>query len=138
VALAAGHRPCGLCRRQSYLDYQSAVSGAAGSGQPLTAGDLNRRLSRERLRRGRGVDRASDRILWTEGVDQLPIGTVVVDEDGVPRLVMEDRLLRFTFAGWTEPRPRRRTGSVVVLTPPTSVAALASGYVPVLHPTASR
>jgi hypothetical protein len=138
VALAAGHRPCGLCRRQSYLDYRSAVSGAAGSGQPLTAGDLNRRLSRERLRRGRGVDRASDRILWTERVDQLPIGTVVVDEDGVPRLVMEDRLLRFTFAGWTEPRPRRRTGSVVVLTPPTSVAALASGYVPVLHPTASR
>ena len=115
VALAAGHRPCGLCRRQSYLDYRSAVAGGTGSVQPLS----------------------SDRILWTERADRLPIGTVVVDEDEVARLVMEDRLLRFTLAGWTEPRPRRRTDSVVVLTPPTSVAALANGYTPVLHPTAS-
>ena len=137
VALAAGHRPCGLCRRQAYLEYRDAVTRADGSSIPLTAGDLNQRLTRERLRRGRGVDRAADRILWTERVDRLPIGTVVVDEDDVTRLVLEDRLLSFTFAGWTEPRPRRRTGSVVVLTPLTSVAALANGYTPVLHPTTS-
>ena len=49
----------------------------------------------------------------------------------------EDRLLRFTFAGWAEPRSRPRTGRVDVLTPPTSVTALANGYTPVLHPTAA-
>ena len=137
LALAAGHRPCGLCRRQAYLDYRGAVTRADGSVHPLSAGDLNRRLARERLRRGSGVDRAPDRILWTERVNRLPIGTVIVDEDRIPRLVLEDRLFRFTFGGWTMPRSRPRTGSVDVLTPPTSAAALANGYSPVLHPTAS-
>jgi len=137
VALAAGHRPCGLCRRQAHLDYRGAVTRAVGSDHPFLADDLNRRLARERLRRGGGVDRASDRILWTEQVDHLPIGTVVVDEDRIPRLVLEDSLLRFAFGGWTGRRSRPRKGSIDVLTPPTSVAALANGYTPVLHPTAS-
>ena len=137
VALAAGHRPCALCRRQAYLEYRGAVTKADGSDHPFLAGDLNRRLARERLRRGSGLDRARDRILWTERVDRLPIGTVVVDEDRIPRLVLGDGLLRFTFGGWTGRRSRPRKGSIDVLTPPTSVAALANGYTPVLHPTAS-
>ncbi len=136
VALAAGHRPCGLCRRQAYLDYRDAVTRAEGSGQPMSAGDMNRRLARERLRRGRGLDRASDRIMWTERIEQLPIGAVIVDEHGIPRLVLENRLPRFTFGGWLDPEPRPRTGEVGVLTPPTSVVALGNGYAPVLHPTA--
>ena len=32
VALAAGHRPCALCRRDDYLAYRSAVT--AGFGRP--------------------------------------------------------------------------------------------------------
>lgn len=137
VALAAGHRPCALCRRTAYVDYRGAVSRADGSSRLPGAGDLNRRLARERLRRGRGLDRGPDRILTPERIDRLPPGAVIVDHDQIPRLVLEDRLLRFTFAGWAEPRPRPRTGMVSVLTPPTSVAALANGYTPVLHPTTS-
>ena len=91
-------------------------------------------MATERLNRGRGLDRASDRILWTGRIDRLPIGTVIVDEEQIPRLVMEDRLPRFTFGGWTEPVPRPTSGQVDVLTPPTSVAALTNGYTPVLHP----
>ena len=136
VALAAGHRPCGLCRRQAYLDYRDAVSRADGSSRPLGAGDLNRQLSRERLERGRGLDRGPDRILIQERIDHLPLGAVIVDDDRIPWLVLMDRLLRFSFAGWTEPRPRPRSGSVSVVTPPTSVAALAHGFTPVLHPSA--
>lgn len=136
-ALAAGHRPCGLCRRQPYVEYRDAVTRADGSNTPLSAGDMNRRLGRERLHRGRGLDRAADRMLWTETIDRLPVGTVIVDEDRVTRLVMEDRLPRFTFGGWTEPIPRPMGGQVDVLTPPTSVAALANGYSPILHSTAS-
>ena len=137
VALAAGHRPCGLCRRQAYLAYRDAVTRADGSSDPPTAGDLNRRLARERLHRGRGLERASDRILWAGKIDELPAGVVIVDEDRAPMLVVEDRLLRFSFAGWTETRSRPRTARVAVLTPPTSVAALAHGYNPILHPTAT-
>jgi hypothetical protein len=137
VAMAAGHRPCGFCRRQAHLDYRDAVSRADGSDDPVKAGDLNLKLARERLHSGRGLDRASDRMLWTGRIDRLPVGTVIADEDRIATLVLEDRLLRFSFGGWAGPRSRPRAGTVDVLTPPTSVAALANGYNPVLHPAAA-
>jgi hypothetical protein len=137
VALAAGHRPCGLCRRDAYLSYRDAVIGAEGWSRPLTAQDLNRRLSGERLRAGRGLDRAPHRILWKAPIDRLPVGAVVVDRDRRPQLLLEDRLLTFSFGGWVRPRPRPRKRDVEVLTPPTSVAALGHGFSPVLHPSAT-
>ena len=70
-------------------------------------------------------------------IDDLPSGTVVVDDDRGARLVIDDRLLAFTFDGWTDPIDRPRKGTVHVLTPPTSVAALANGFTPLLHPSAS-
>lgn len=136
VALSAGHRPCGLCRRDAYLSYRDAVSRAAGSHRPLTAEDLNRRLSAERLQAGRGLDRATDRVLWTSAIAALPVGTVIADPGRGPELVLQDRLLSFTFAGWAKPQPRPTSGEVLVLTPPTSVAALLHGFRPVLHPSA--
>ena len=138
VALAAGHRPCGLCRREAYQRYQDAVTTSERRDRPLGAGGLNRRLASERLRRGRGIDRAADRILWTTEIDRLPLGTVIVDRDRRSQLVLDDRLLSFSFAGWGRAAPRPRSGEVEVLTPPTSVAALAHGFTPVLHPSAGR
>ncbi|MCW2716985.1 hypothetical protein [Pseudonocardia sp.] len=127
VALAAGHRPCGECRYADYRSYLDAVS--AARGEPVRAGDLNRLLAVERLRRGGGLERASDRRPWTAPSSGLPDGTVVL-HDG-PRLVLHDRLLAFTFDGWRDPVPRPG-GELVVLTPPTSVAALVHGFVPEL------
>ena len=137
VALAAGHRPCGLCRREAYQSYREAASRGIGSSRLLSAQDLNRLLGSERLRRGRGIDRGPDRILWTSPIDRLPPGTVIVDREQRPHLLFDDHLFAFTFSGW-ERHTRHPGGSVQVLTPPTSVAALANGYVPVLHPTASE
>jgi hypothetical protein len=135
VALAAGHRPCGLCRRPDYLSYREAVSRSGVRPAP-GAVELNRRLARERLRRGRGLKRAADRITWGSRLEGLPDGTVIVDDEHPPELVLGDRLLTFTFAGWSDPRLRPSGGSVAVLTPPTSVAALRHGFVPTLHPSA--
>lgn len=137
VALAAGHRPCGLCRRDAYQSYREAVSRAVSPGRPLGAEELNRRLASERLRPGRGLERAADRILWTADIDRLPVGSVIVDPGRPPRLLLGDRLLTFGFAGWSRPMPRPPSGTVEVLTPPTSVAALSHGFTPILHPTAS-
>ena len=137
VALAAGHRPCGLCRRNAYRSYRDAVSAAVGSRRPLTAVELNGRLASERLRRGRGVDRGGDRRLWTAELDTLPVGTVIIGDDHHPHLVLGDHTRRFSFDGWVEPTERRGHTRVTVLTPPTSVAALRLGYAPVLHPSAS-
>jgi hypothetical protein len=137
VALAAGHRPCALCRRDAYRTYRDAVTQATGRRDPLLATELNRRLAAERLRRGRGLARAGDRRLWRAPLASLPPGTVIIDDQRRPRLVLDDRTLAFSFAGWTDPEPRAPDRDVDVLTPPTSVAALAHGFTPLLHPTAS-
>jgi hypothetical protein len=129
VGLAAGHRPCGLCRRDAYVAYRDAVGAAS-------AAELNRRLARERLRRGRGVDRAGDRLLWSAPIDDLPTGTVIAGDGGHASLVLPDRLLRFSFSGWEAPVDRPSRTEVRVLTPPTSVAALSNGFTPTLWPTA--
>jgi hypothetical protein len=130
VALAAGHRPCGLCRRADYLAYREAVALS-------DAVQLNRRLARERLLRGRGLERDADRITWSARLETLPDGVVIVDAGRSPSLVIGDRLMTFTFAGWAQPRRRPLGGTVNVLTPPTSVSALRNGFEPVLHTSAT-
>jgi hypothetical protein len=132
VALAAGHRPCAYCRRADYAAYRLAVT--AGEPPP-PAVELDRRLAGERLRRGRGLSRAADRPLWRAAVESLPDGAVVLDVDLQPCLLLGGTLRPFTFNGWsdaTTPPP-----VVDVLTPPTSVAALAGGYQPTIHDTAA-
>ena len=73
---------------------------------------------------------------WTAHADALPDGVVVVDASGTARLLLGDRSLAFGFAGWHDPQPRP-TGSVDVLTPPTSVLALSHGFRPTLHESAA-
>lgn len=138
VALAAGHRPCGECRRAAYIAYRDGVSAAVGAR--MLAGDLNRRLASERLRRGRGLQRGGDRRVWTGAADGLPDGTLVLPDPrptGSPRLLLGSSSYTFSFAGWTDPGPRP-SGDVTVLTPPTSVAALSNGFRPELHPSAAQ
>jgi hypothetical protein len=138
VALAAGHRPCATCRRQDYLSYRDAVTLSLDAAEPLRAWQLNERLNRERLSRGRGLSRAGDRIVWKAPFASVPDGTVILDEERKPCLVRGDELLRFTFAAWIVAAPRSRQGTATILTPPTSVAALRHGYLPTLHPSAVR
>ncbi len=135
VALAAGHRPCGECRHTDYLAYRDGVTAATGSGPPLRAAELNRRLADERLRHGRGLSRAADRILWRAPIDRLPDATVVLDAAGRPSLLVGETLRPFSLDGWGAAVPVP-DGPVTVLTPPTSVGALAHSFVPVLHPSA--
>lgn len=138
VALAAGHRPCGLCRREAYLAYRRGVTIAVGADRPVLANQLNRRLSAERLRRGRGLDRANDRIRWQAEVASLPRAVVVCAPDtDTPMLFTGAALKPFRFDGWGPP-VQVPNGPVEVLTPPTSVAALRNGFEPVLHPSADR
>ena len=82
--------------------------------------------------------RAADRLLWTALSDELPDGSVIVGDCGEPRLVSGDCTWEFSFDGWSRPQLRPRSAAVVqVLTPPTSVAALRSGFEPVLHVSAT-
>lgn len=120
TALAAGHRPCAECRNADYRSFL-AVTGATG------ADELDWRLHAER---GRTHER---------GLGELPDGAFVV-LDGEPWLVLGSELLRWTAGGYTD-RRRRRGGRADVVTPPTSLRVLASGWsgsVQLLHPSSLR
>jgi hypothetical protein len=67
-------------------------------------------------------------------IEDLPAGCVIIHRDGQPRLLLADRMMAFSFAGWVDPVERPRDTTLQVLTPPTSAAALAHGFVPTLHP----
>ena len=118
TAFAAGHRPCALCRREDYVRFMELVG-------ETRADDVDVRLHAERL--GAKPTRA---------VSGLPNGAFVL-VDGDPWLVLDGQLLRWTLGGYTERRPA--TGRAALITPPTSLAALESGWsglVPFLHPSA--
>ena len=142
VALAAGHRPCGLCRRADYLSYQRAVASSTRSERAEhmpKASELNAMLANERLPKGRGLERRDDRVLWSTLIDDLPSGAVVLEaSNGAASLLTRDSIQGFTFGGWDPPAERPRGITVDVLTPPTSVKALDHGFQPRFHPSAGR
>jgi hypothetical protein len=135
VALAAGHRPCATCRREAFRSYRDALALALDG--PLLAVDINARLNIERLRHGRGLDRGSDRRLWTSPLRELPDGTIMVGESREPRLVRGDCTWAFSFDGWHAPQRRDDEATVEVITPPTSVSALRHGFEPFVHHSAT-
>jgi hypothetical protein len=132
TAMAAGHRPCAECRRPDY-DRFVELWRERHPG-PVGADAIDAQLHRERvdpLTRGQRVHEAAR--------PGLPNGAFVLHE-GEPHLVLGSELLPWTPSGYG-PLARRRAQPRVVLTPPSLVAVLASGWepstVPLLHPSAA-
>jgi len=116
LAFAAGHRPCALCRRADYRRYQAA-SGIA------RAADIDARLHAQRLD---GRSKRIHALAWRD----LPDGTFA-DVDGVPHLVLSDRLRPWSAThGYGAACARPNDGTANVLTPPLSIRAFANGYAP--------
>lgn len=139
VALAAGHRRCGLCRRADYLAYQQGVTTSLDRTKPVLANELNTRLATERLRRGRGLDRQADRLLTFNRLADLPNGSVVLrPETAVPSLVLDNSLRPYEMDRWGQSStPLPTETPLQTLTPATSLAALRHGFKPQLHESAS-
>jgi hypothetical protein len=118
TAFAAGHRPCAECRREDYVSFLELLGESR-------AGAVDERLHAERL----GPYRV-------ELLAALPDGVFVL-RDGEPWLVHAGGLRRWTPAGYAERRPRPRNERATVVTPPSLVEVLRSGWsgvVPLLHP----
>lgn len=125
VALAAGHRPCKLCRHTAYLAY------ARAAGHTGSAPDLDARLHAERA-----LPRRFEQRRHRAGIATLPDGAILLD--GTPKLVLGQTLRPVRPHGYGPPEPRPGSGEVTVLTPPTSLKALDGGYLPVLHSSAGQ
>jgi hypothetical protein len=125
TAVAAGHRPCAECRRADLQAFRAAwLEVHPGDAGSLTV--LDGRLHAERTAAARRIAPARS----------LPEGTMVALE-GAAWLVVDGALRAWSHGGYGE-RRELPDGAVEVLTPPSSVAVLARGWRPVLHPSARQ
>ena len=131
TALAAGHRPCALCRREDYTRF-AKIWGELHPGQ-AGADAIDAQLHAERLD---PVTRAP--LHHSAPFAELPDGAFVLREGG-PWLVLGGGLLRWTPAGYAEQVPQPAGRPAVVITPRSVVEVLRAGWqplVPFLHPSA--
>lgn len=136
TGLAAGHRPCFECRRERFLAFQRAwQSGQRGRRSSLvTAAMIDDQLHAERV----GSNRTKRTFKTT--LADLPDGVFVqrLASPGEAYLICMGSLLLWSSGGYREKVARRRGEKVLVLTPDSTVAAIRAGYVPVVHPSATR
>jgi hypothetical protein len=116
TALAAGHRPCFECRRQAAKAFIAAFPGAPRHEA------MDDALHRERVENRR-------KRLWRARLGKLPDGAMIVRDGGV-FAVRSGVLLPWSFAGYGPPARLATDRIVEVLTPPSTVAVLNSGYRP--------
>jgi hypothetical protein len=135
VALAAGHRPCALCRRAAYEAFVSAWVAATGRAGRPRAVELDWQLHRERVEA-----QTRRQITHPAAIDDLPDGSFITlpGKPGVPYLLLDDRLLPWVPEGYRPARERPTRLEVTVLTPRATVAALRAGFQPLLHPSATE
>lgn len=130
TALAAGHRPCGYCRRADHLWFADRWRAAKAMAAPPRASEMDGWLHSERVDR-----RTRSQVTRPVLAGGLPDGAMV-RHGGTLALCCGSALLPWSFNGYGAPvlvSPRTR---VELLTPPSIVAALAAGYRPLVHPTA--
>ena len=130
TALAAGHRPCALCRRDDYDRFAAfwrALHGDVG------ADAIDVRLEGER------IDPTSrDRRLHPAPLDDLPDGAIVLHR-GAPRLVLGRKLLTWEPSGYSAAVARPRAAETTLVTPPSLVELLRVSWesaLPLIHPSA--
>ena len=133
TALAAGHRPCALCRRADY-DRFCVLWRERHPGQH-GADAIDAQLHEERV----AVASDTRRQRYHDAtLDELPDGTFVLRDDA-PQLVLGTHLLRWTPTGYVARTQRPARVQARVITPPSLVAILNAGWeplVPLLHPSA--
>lgn len=129
TALAAGHRPCFSCRRADARAFRDAWTAGNHMASPPLARAMDAVLHGERL------DGRTKRLHPLPGpAASLPDGTMLA-AGGEAFLVAGGRTRRWSPGGYGDDVvPDDIDG---LLTPPSTVAALAAGYRPALHPSAA-
>lgn len=131
TALAAGHRPCFECRRTAANEFarlwHQRLGGATGRTR---AADIDAQLHLER------TDNHGASRIWRASTHALPSGSMI-RHDGGFALVVAHGIRPWSLDGYGPLIAVPHDAMVDVLTPPSTVAVLGAGYVPVLHNTAA-
>lgn len=130
TALAAGHRPCYECQRQRALRFADAFATGRGLAN-IRAGEMDRHLHGERLATGN-----TPLLLKAETVKMLPDGVMVAHGSNC-FATRAGRLLPWAHDGYGPAIDIDAGRQFAQLTPPSTVAAIKSGFTPWFHPTAA-
>ena len=160
TALAAGHRPCALCRRADFLRFMDAWTQVHKLGNRPRAAEVDKSLHAERI----GADKR--KVMFAARLADQPDGVMVAWDDkavqratphpvALPRgerqgvgsimrttipsdvaLYRYGALYPWTPSGYLRPVHVVADTAVHVLTPRSIVAAIAAGYAPALHASA--
>jgi hypothetical protein len=130
TALAAGHRPCGECRREDYRRFKTIwliANRDRGLGSAARIDAIDRELHPDRV----GPDGQAR--TYRARLASLPDGAFVAGPDSAEALLV--------WRGWLAPWSPAGYGALrsphgewaTVLTPRSTTATLAAGYVPAVH-----
>jgi hypothetical protein len=128
TALAAGHRPCMECQRVRALGYRKALVGGLALPATPRFPEIDAMLDAQRR------DGRQKRLALMEA-HGLPDGAMIRDAEGRFLALKGAQALLWSPGGYRQSLPRP-SGTVDVLTPLASVAALKAGYQPLWHHTA--
>jgi hypothetical protein len=126
VALAAGHRPCGMCRHADYIAFQHAFGLARRElGERPSPAAMNRILHADRV-----ASRSRAQITHKADLSSLP-EEVFFTLPGAPEALVKrgGKVLAWSFDGY-RPLERALSGEVIVLTPRITVDVIRAGYRP--------
>jgi hypothetical protein len=124
VALAAGHRPCGECRRERYRAYMDLWAAHCADLGPATPKDVDRALQRARI-----DPTVKGQRRYEAALDGLPDGAFIAL--GQTAFLIQGDLLRpYDPSGYGPAAARPRGTTVTVLTPEPTIRILRAGYRP--------
>lgn len=128
VAMAAGHRPCGQCRKPAFHAFKHAFNRANGlpDGHFVSVKEIDAELHAGRLDENKRQRR------YRASAIALPSGTFVAF-DSAPEtavLIWDGLAYSWSHAGYAEPVVIDSFAQVDVLTPRILVEVLRAGYVP--------
>jgi hypothetical protein len=133
TAFAAGHRPCGYCRRARFTEFKAAWL-AANPG--LTISTTPRIAELDNILHEERVQRNGKKVTHEEALHHVPDG-VIVELDSGAYLLWNRQVLKWSFNGYTVdttlPLSSRR---VRVLTPASIVRTFRHGFQPDVHESA--
>jgi len=123
TALAAGHRPCGECRREDFKRFKTywlKGNPEYGFHEKTSIKEIDNILHAERIRAG-------IKVTHEEKLSSLPDGTFIELEDE-PYLLRNKVIFKWTPCGYEEGRKLPASKTANVLTPLSIVNMLRAGY----------
>ena len=128
TSLAAGHRPCFYCRREDAKRFRAAWE-KGNRKRGVLAPDMDAVLHQERLASGKKLHPLP------MPLEKLPDGAMV-QADEASFLIIAGMPLLWTPSGYRTVKGGLK--DAVLLTPPSTLRALAAGYRVVIHPSAQE